>query len=191
MFLLTLTLILSDPENEARALLALAVAVNQQQQASPTVEVQDDYKKALTDSVRTGKPIVVWVGGNFCERCVGDSKDEFHHVFKPDGWQGIGGPATAVLVPHGDGSAYWAGVVNRWPTGSRDWGHVPSARRVVVEWQERAAVGNLAPLRLLRMSGGEWGMSHERFWRNYQGGSSYGSAKTRSRTILRSSRGGG
>lgn len=118
------------------------------------------HDAAWAESLKTGKPIVVWVGGNFCDRCVDDSKNEFVHVFV-NGWQGHPGPATVVCVPH-DGDVYRAATVEKWTVGTHDWGHVPSARRVVAEWRRRAAVGNLAPLPLLNFGDGSWGWPADR-----------------------------
>lgn len=149
---------------------------------------RDEFRRVKAESLRTGKPVVAWVGGNFCERCVNDSANEFLHVFVEDGWDGNRGPATAVLVPH-DGYLYYAGVVTRWTVGSRDWGHVPSARRIAAEWRARAVRGETGQLRLLNFGDGSWGMSHDVFWRNYQGGGhNYRATPSRS---SRSGRGGG
>lgn len=138
--------------------------------------VPDPLEKALAESVKTGKGIILWVGGNFCDRCVEDSKGEFVHVFA-DEWKGQPGPATVLMAPH-DGTVYRVATVNRWTVGSSDWGHIPSARRLFREWGAQAQQGSLAPLRLLDLNGtGEaWGMSHDAFWGSYRGGG--GSARS-------------
>lgn len=122
---------------------------------------EDSYTLARRRAVAEGKPLIVWVGGNFCERCVQDSKDEFVHCFVRDGWYGQQGPATIVAAPH-QGELYQVGVVTRWTVGSHDWGHIPSARRIVAEWRRRAAQGNLVTIPLLQLSGGSWGWPADR-----------------------------
>lgn len=167
-------------------------------------QVSTPYEAIKAESLRTGKPVIVWVGGNFCDRCVNDSVGEFLHAFAPDGWEGNKGPATAVLVPH-DGHLYYAGIVTRWTVGSHDWGHVPSARRIAAEWRVRAAGGNLAQLRMLNFGDGNWGWPSDRSslptsqggnervtsgsasQTNHRGSGSYSSGSRRSRTF----RGGG
>ncbi len=131
--------------------------------------VPSSYDDALRTSAQTGKPLIIWVGGNFCNRCVDDSANEFVHHFAPDGWNGQKGPSTMVYVPH-DGSHYRAATVTRWTVGSRDWGHVPSARRVSAAWRAQARRGNLTPLVMLDFGdGGKWGMPESTFWANYGG----------------------
>lgn len=161
----------SAPKDNLLIPVYAAVSETRLPDSCPTCEdAPAAYRDAYNAALRSGKPMIVWVGGNFCERCVNDSKNEFVHHFVDDGWEGVKGPATVVAVPHGD-KLYRAGTVNRWTVGSSDWGHVPSARRVTSEWRGRAAAGRLEPLQLLHMSGGEWGMSHDMFWSNYRGGS--------------------
>ena len=191
-------LLLADAEaDSARAVLALAAA----QAAHPTPKAAapapvpakaepccethtttpaaGSYLAARARAVREGKPLIVWVGGNFCDRCVKDSRNEFVHCFVADGWEGHRGPTTVVSVPHGD-ELYYVASVTRWTVGSHDWGHVPSARRLVGEWRERAARGDRSPLRLLNFGDGDgtgrWGMSHDMFWRNHAGGGGYRNA---------------
>ena len=148
-----------------------------------TATVTSAYSAAHARALRENKPLIVWVGGNFCERCVKDSANEFVHHIAEDGWDGNRGPATVVAVPH-EGKLHYAGVVTRWTTGSQDWGHVPSARRVISEWRQQARSGNTSPLRLLHMSGGDWGMSHNMFWSNYQGGGYNGSGRSMRPTTI-------
>lgn len=195
--MLTLILVLSvtDADVEARAQLALALALAQQSVAVKAVEPSRStpvltYADAHRDSLRTGKPLLVWVGGNFCNRCVEDSREEFLHVFVDD-WQGQKGPATILLVPADDGHLYRAATVTKWTVGSRDWGHIPSARRLLADWRARAGQGNRAPLALLDFGdGGKWGMANDAYWRNYSG---YGSKSVpmRSGRLSRGSGGGG
>lgn len=177
-------LLLADAETDsARAVLALAAAQVTRPAAAvapkPTAPVAPakaepccethaakpaagSYLAARDRAVREGKPLIVWVGGNFCDRCVKDSANEFIHHFAADGWEGHRGPATVVSVPHGD-ELYYVASVNRWTVGSHDWGHVPSARRITGEWRERAARGDRSPLRMLDLGdGGKWGWPADR-----------------------------
>ncbi len=148
------------------------------------------YAAAYAESLRTGKPLIVWCGGNFCSRCVEDSRGEFLHAFV-DSWHGQRGPATVLLVPGEDGHMYRAATVTRWTVGSRDWGHIPSARRLLADWRARAKQGNKAPLTLLNFGdGGNWGMANDVYWRNYGGGYSSGSAPMRSGRLFRGTGGG-
>lgn len=120
----------------------------------------DAVEEAVAKSLRTGMPVILWVGGDFCNRCVDDSRSEFIHVFL-DEWRGQRGPATVILAPHGK-QTYRVATVNRWTVGSHDWGHIPSARRLVHEWRSRSEHGNLAPLPLMYLSGGYWGWPADR-----------------------------
>lgn len=149
------------------------------------------YAQAHAESLRTGKPLIVWCGGNFCSRCVEDSKGEFLHAFV-DSWQGQRGPATVLLVPGEDGHMYRAATVTRWTVGSRDWGHIPSARRLLADWRARARQGIKAPLTLLNFGdGGTWGMANDAYWRNYGGGYGSRSAPVRSGRLFRGAGSGG
>lgn len=147
-----------------RVRIALELAAAESKAPAPS-----GYDAAYWESLETGKPLIVWVGGNFCDRCVEDSKGEFLHAFVDD-WHGQRGPATVLLVPGGDGHVYRAATATKWTVGSKDWGHIPSARRLLAEWRERAGRGNKSPLVLLDFGdGGKWGMSHDAYWRHYAG----------------------
>ena len=174
-------LLLADADaDSARAVLALAaaqVARPAPKAAAPapapakaepccethtTTPAAGSYTAARDRAVRENKPLIVWVGGNFCDRCVKDSANEFVHHFAPDGWEGHRGPATAVFAPH-DNELWTVGVVTRWTVGSHDWGHVPSARRLVGVWQDRATRGDRSQLRLMDLGdGGKWGWTSDR-----------------------------
>lgn len=178
-----------DSETEARALLLLSSAAQAQQQPVPPVERELSiptpvkrkpapkpahvpggltYAEAYQRAIELKRPLIVWIGGNFCERCVNDSKEEFVHFFA-DEWDGQKGPATAVYAYYDDG-LYRAATVEKWTVGSHDWGHIPSARRVLSEWYGAAKQGVYGPLRLLNFGDGHWGMSHDMFYRNLRGG---------------------
>lgn len=130
-------------------------------------EKADSYAQAYSAALKQSKPLVVWVGGNFCERCVADSQDEFIHHFAAEGWNGNKGPATVIYVPH-QGDLYHAGTAINRTVGSHDWGHVPSARRIVAEYHARVSQ-TTAPLKLLNNGSGTRGMSDEMFRHNYRG----------------------
>ncbi len=114
----------------------------------------DSYARAYAQALRQQKPLVVWVGGNYGDRCATDSKDEFVHAFVADGWNGNRGPATVIYVPH-EGDLYRAGTVRRWTAGPHDGGHVPSVRRIVAEWRVQASQGNRGPLNLVSFGNGQ------------------------------------
>lgn len=195
-------LLFGDPdEANVRAILSLAAAAAQTKSIINTPETQpskptpasttseaDEVEDAVAKSLETRKPVIFWVGGNFCDRCVNDSKDEFIHVFLQE-WKGHRGPATVILAPH-EKRVYRVGTVERWTVGSHDWGHVPSARRVLGEWRKQARAGVLAPLQLLNFGDGAWGMSHDTFYRNYRGSGAYGRGSMSAPTRSRSGRGG-
>lgn len=98
------------------------------------------YLDAYREAIRTGKPLITWVGGNFCERCVADSKNEFVHAFV-DRWPETGAkdtvdaPATVIGIPTG-GIVARVATVSRWIVGDDTFGHVPSARRAIFNWRE-------------------------------------------------------
>jgi len=101
-------------------------------QADPT----NSYGDACRESLRTGKPLLVWVGGNFCERCVADSKDEFIHHFAKS-FPGVAAPAVVVAAPEGD----WLTRVENitwWVEGDATFGHIPSARRALANYRTGA-----------------------------------------------------
>ena len=117
----------------------------------------DPYAEAHRKALDLKRPLVVWVGGNFCERCVEDSRDEFVHHFAQE-WRGHRGPATVVYAPR-DGALWRVATVEKWKTGTHDWGHVPSIRRVVGEWNRRTGY---APLPMLNFGDGNWGWPSDR-----------------------------
>lgn len=133
------------------------------------------YAQAHAEALRTGKPLIVWVGGDFCARCVAeDGGKEFVHHLTPK-WEGVQAPATIIYMPE-EGQLLQAATVTRWTVGSHDWGHLPSARRVAREWRAQVRTGNKAPLLLLNLGdGGNWGMSQVVYSSSYRG--SYGSSK--------------
>ena len=92
------------------------------------------YAQARVRAVEEGKPLVVWVGGNFCERCVRESAADFVHCFV-DKFEGVAAPAIVVGVSDG-GELVRAGDVTWWVEGDREFGHVPSVRAVIRRWLE-------------------------------------------------------
>lgn len=92
------------------------------------------YSEARLLALRENKPLVVWVGGNFCEQCVKDAGQEFIHVFVADGWEGNAGPMTVVGLPE-DGEMWKIGMANWWEVGSKTHGHIPTVRRIIANWR--------------------------------------------------------
>lgn len=109
--------------------------------AAPLASSADDdpkplsYDEALKEVKATGKPLVVWVGGNFCERCVRDSAADFVHFFTPE-FDGVSAPAIVVGVID-SGNLIRAGEVTWWVEGDGEFGHVGSVRGVIRRWLDR------------------------------------------------------
>ena len=141
-----------------------------------TLTYAEGYRKA----VALDKPLLVWVGGNFCERCVEDSKDEFVHVFVDkwgaDGDDFVVAPAQIIAVPRGSELVKVA-VVKRWVTGDAVFGHTSTARRILRDFRRGASVVALHA----------WSLG----FNTYQGGGGgYGGGMKRGGGILRGGRGG-
>ena len=147
------------------------------------------YSEAHRAALETGRPMVVWVGGNFCERCVEDSKEEFVHHFADPGWNGVRGPATVVYVPH-NRELHLAGTVTNWVVGSAKWGHLASVRTVVAEWRQQVKSGDDRPLRLLNYGDGNWGMSHNKYYSSHIGQARSAQSTSNYRPQIRRGRGG-
>lgn len=109
--------------------------------APPAEPAPLSYGDAYRESLRTGRPLLVWVGGNFCERCVNDSADEFIHHFTAS-WPGAPVPSVVVAVPEGDGLTR-LDTLTRWIEGDATFGHLPSVRRII----EGAKARKAAPTR--------------------------------------------
>lgn len=93
------------------------------------------WEEARHKAMADGKPLLVWVGGNFCERCVRESAGEFVHFFASS-YDNLPSPSIAVIVPVGN-ELYRAGDVTWWVEGDREFGHLPSARRTIRRWLDR------------------------------------------------------
>lgn len=104
--------------------------------SAPTpAPVRATYELAAREALDRGKPLLVWVGGNFCEACVRDSASEFVHHFTAE-FEGVTAPAIVVGVVD-SGSLIRAGEVTWWVEGDREFGHVPSVRGVIRKWLDR------------------------------------------------------
>lgn len=91
------------------------------------------YRDACSLAMALSKPVVVWVGGNFCERCVSDTRNEFVHHFTAT-FEGAVAPAIVVGVPDGNGLTRIA-TITSWVEGDATHGHVPSIRRAIRNWR--------------------------------------------------------
>jgi hypothetical protein len=93
------------------------------------------FNEAKTLAKKSKKPLLTWVGGNFCPRCVDDTKNEFVHTFldklddQPD-------RSVAVWLPGSDGWLYRIGIMTKWVEGSREWGHAASVRKMIRAYNE-------------------------------------------------------
>lgn len=103
------------------------------------------YPEAVKLSLATGKPLIVWVGGDVCERCVRESASDFVHVFVSE-FPGVTAPALVVAVREdmtttvGSAAALsWVETVDWWIEGDKQFGHVPTVRGAIARWRERRA----------------------------------------------------
>jgi hypothetical protein len=101
------------------------------------------YEDAYRLAMKTEKPLLVWVGGNFCERCVQDSENDFVHCFV-DEFPGAINPSIVVAVKDGD-KLERVGDVQWWIVGDKEFGHIPSVRTAIRNWRERRAT-RIAPV---------------------------------------------
>jgi hypothetical protein len=129
------------------------------------VEVDDaeppplTYPEAHAEAMRLGKPLVVWVGGNFCEACVRDSAREFVHVFV-ETFEGATAPSIVVGVVDRDDATgkdelVRAGTVTWWIVGDKEFGHLPSVRGAIRAWRDRREAARAA-----RAMGAVYGASY-------------------------------
>lgn len=102
------------------------------------------YAQALARAVATGKPLAIWVGGDFCPRCVRETSDEFVHYFT-DAFPGVTAPAIVVGVRETPASErlVWVETVDWWIEGDKEFGHSPTIRGAVRRWLERRATARL------------------------------------------------
>lgn len=102
--------------------------------AVPADERPLTYAEGVARAMRDGRPVVVWVGGEFCPQCVQDSAGDFHHVFV-DSFPAASAPSIVVGVR--DGSELVRLDVNWWITGDKEHGHIPSVRSAIRRWLDR------------------------------------------------------
>jgi len=107
------------------------------------IEVEEEkpltYSKAYRKAIDEDKPLLVWVGGNFCERCVEASAEEFVHYFT-DSFQNKPNPSIVVIMKEEEkpGSRLVIGAtVTDWIEGSDTHGHIPSVRAAMREFRGR------------------------------------------------------
>ncbi len=129
---------------------ALALAEGPAPEAPPpTTPPPLTYSEAYRQAVKEDKPLVVWVGGEFCPDCVRDSAADFVHVFVAD-FPGATAPAIVVALPE-DGELVRIGDISWWITGDKTYGHVPSVRRAIANWratrQRQVVAGPPVPTR--------------------------------------------
>jgi hypothetical protein len=103
------------------------------------------YNQAYHKALLEGKPLVVWVGGDFCPRCVNDTKEEFIHFFT-DTYAGAVAPAIVVGVPDGRGGLDRVATVTQWIVGDPEFGHMPSVRKAIQAWKAKVS-GDARPAR--------------------------------------------
>lgn len=98
------------------------------------------YAQALARARATGKPLAIWVGGDFCPRCVRESSEEFIHFFT-DTFPGVVSPAIVVGVKESPASdvLVWVETVDWWIEGDKEFGHSPTIRGAVRRWLDRRA----------------------------------------------------
>jgi hypothetical protein len=97
------------------------------------------YEVAYARAAKRKQPLVVWVGGDFCPRCVAESERDFVHYFAPDGrpfGPGLANPSILVYVPDG-GEFRLAGQIDWWITGDKEFGHLASIRNAIRRWRDR------------------------------------------------------
>lgn len=99
------------------------------------------YAKAKGDGKKT-KPLIIWVGGNFCERCVQESENDFVHYFA-DSWPGMKAPSILVGV-WDEGQMRVAGRIDWWIENDREFGHLASIRDSIRKWRDERNEGKMA-----------------------------------------------
>ena len=111
--------------------------------AFPAADRPPTYAEAYHRALTTGRPLLVWVGGNFCPRCVNDTAGEFVHAFV-DSFPEAVVPSVVVAVPEG-GQLTRVADVTSWVEGDATFGHIPSVRRVLANRRPvRRALGAVA-----------------------------------------------
>lgn len=107
------------------------------------------YAKAKGDGKKT-KPLIIWVGGNFCERCVQESENDFVHYFA-DSWPGMRAPSILVGV-WDEGQMKVAGKIDWWLEGSPTFGHIASINDTIRKWRDERNEGKMARVAAPRAS---------------------------------------
>jgi hypothetical protein len=110
------------------------------------------YAEAYALALKRGKPLVVWVGGNFCKQCVRDSAKDFVHYFtdEPSAFgPDLPVPSILVYVPEAGGLPN-AGVIDWWIEGDAEFGHLASIRNAIRRWRERRLAAREAGLTAYR-----------------------------------------
>lgn len=85
------------------------------------------YAQARLKSLRTGKPLIVWIGESICPECIGHNAEEFVH-FVAQSHPQFPADSLTVSVPV-NGQSLMAGQVRHWPDG-----HLPTVRMILRKW---------------------------------------------------------
>lgn len=95
------------------------------------------YAEAYEKSFKNGKPLIVWVGGNFCPQCVRDTETAFNHTFVST-YPGVTEKQAIVVgVMDTNNKLIQAGVVTWWIEGDKEFGHVASIREEIRKWRRK------------------------------------------------------
>ncbi len=86
------------------------------------------YAEARERSLRTGLPLVVWVGEALCPGCVARTKEEYVHWITPS-FPDTPKDALVVGIPQG-GDLIRIGTVTAWPDG-----HLTTIAKVLETWR--------------------------------------------------------
>lgn len=94
------------------------------------------YAEAYREALTSKKPLLVWCGGDFCPRCVNESRDEFIHCFVDD-FPGAVIPSIVVCVLDDGKLMRLTGDVTSWIEGDREFGHLPTVRKRLRAYSDR------------------------------------------------------
>lgn len=86
-------------------------------QSTLTVSAGQSYPEARRQAIALNRPLIVWVGGNFCPACIAGDElaGDFVHCFT-DRFPGVTGPATVAALPS-DGQLLWVSSLWKWDDG--------------------------------------------------------------------------
>jgi type IV pilus biogenesis protein CpaD/CtpE len=120
-------------------------------------------KDGVATAIARGKPLLIWVGGNFCPNCVNQSKSEFVHCFV-DRYQDVKAPAVVVAIPdekdHHALDLWWVTTVPG-AAGDGTGRHLQAVRRALAAWRAgKRTTTTSEPMRfapMMRMGGGRRG----------------------------------